>query len=54
MLTKNHNPRVMLWAAGFAMVLAFVGKFGAALQTIPVPVMGAFSACCSAPSRWWG
>jgi uracil permease len=40
MLTKNHNPRVMLWAAGFAMVLAFVGKFGAALQTIPVPVMG--------------
>ena len=40
MLTKNFNPRVMLWAAGVAIVLAFVGKFGAALQTIPVPVMG--------------
>ncbi|TWI54904.1 uracil permease [Pseudomonas duriflava] len=40
MLTKNYNPKIMLWAAGFAMVLAFVGKFGAALQSIPVPVMG--------------
>ncbi|KXS51827.1 MAG: uracil permease [Marinobacter sp. T13-3] len=40
MLTKNFNPKVMWWAAGVAIVLAFVGKFGAALQTIPVPVMG--------------
>ncbi|SFR49995.1 uracil permease [Marinobacter daqiaonensis] len=40
MLTRNFNPRVMLWAAGTAIVLAFVGKFGAALQTIPAPVMG--------------
>ncbi len=40
MLTKNFNPRVMLWAAGVAIVLAFIGKFGAALQSIPVPVMG--------------
>ncbi|UDL06686.1 uracil-xanthine permease family protein [Marinobacter sp. CA1] len=40
MLTRNFNPRVMLWAAVTAIVLAFVGKFGAALQTIPVPVMG--------------
>lgn len=40
MLTRNFNPRVMLWAAAVAIVLAFVGKFGAALQTIPVPVMG--------------
>nr|WP_188866739.1 uracil-xanthine permease family protein [Pseudomonas asuensis] len=40
MLTKNYNPKIMLWAAGFAMSLAFVGKFGAALQSIPVPVMG--------------
>lgn len=40
MLTKNFNPRVMWWAAVVAIVLAFVGKFGAALQTIPVPVMG--------------
>ena len=40
MLTRNFNPKVMIWAAGIAIVLAFVGKFGAALQTIPVPVMG--------------
>ncbi|KAA1174792.1 uracil-xanthine permease [Marinobacter salinexigens] len=40
MLTKNFNPRIMWWAAVVAIVLAFVGKFGAVLQTIPVPVMG--------------
>ncbi|WP_417760594.1 uracil-xanthine permease family protein [Shewanella sp.] len=39
-LTKNFNPVVMTWAAVCAIVLAFVGKLGAALQTIPVPVMG--------------
>lgn len=39
-LTRNFNPRVMIWAACIAIVLAFIGKFGAALQTIPVPVMG--------------
>ncbi|UTW09133.1 uracil-xanthine permease family protein [Pseudomonas benzenivorans] len=40
MLTKNFNPKVMIWAALIAMALAFIGKFGAALQSIPVPVMG--------------
>ena len=40
MLTKNFNPVVMTWAAGFAILMAFVGKFGALLQTIPMPVMG--------------
>ena len=40
MLTKNYNPVIMTWAALFAMALAFIGKFGAALQSIPVPVMG--------------
>jgi uracil permease len=30
----------MTWAALFAIVLAFIGKMGALLQTIPVPVMG--------------
>ncbi|MBN7769602.1 uracil-xanthine permease family protein [Marinobacter daepoensis] len=40
MLTRNFNPKVMWWAACVAIVLAFVGKFGAVLQTIPVPVMG--------------
>ncbi len=40
MLTKMFNPRIMLWAAAFAIFLAFVAKFGLALQTIPTPVMG--------------
>ena len=40
MLTKNYNPKIMTWAAGFAIVLAFIGKFGAGLLSIPVPVMG--------------
>jgi uracil permease len=40
MLTRNYNPVVMTWAACFAILMAFVGKFGALLQTIPMPVMG--------------
>jgi uracil permease len=39
-LIKVFNPVVMTWAAVFAMALAFVGKVGALLQTIPTPVMG--------------
>nr|WP_288356516.1 uracil-xanthine permease family protein [uncultured Pseudomonas sp.] len=40
MLTKAYNPKIMTWAAIFAIALAFIGKFGAILQSIPVPVMG--------------
>lgn len=40
MLTRNYNPAIMTWAAVFAIALAFIGKFGVALQSIPVPVMG--------------
>jgi len=40
MLTKMFNPMIMIWAAIFAIALAFVAKFGTALQTIPAPVMG--------------
>ena len=40
MLTKSFNPKIMTWAAAFAIALAFIGKFGVALQSIPVPVMG--------------
>jgi uracil permease len=39
-LTKAFNPAIMTWAAIVAIVLAFVGKLGAILATIPVPVMG--------------
>ncbi len=40
MLTRNFNPNVMIWAAVFAIALAFVDKFGAVLLGMPVPVMG--------------
>jgi len=39
-VTKAYNPAIMTWAAIFAMALAFLGKLGGFLQTIPVPVMG--------------
>ena len=39
-LTRAFNPAIMTWAAIFAIALAFIGKVGALLQTIPVPVMG--------------
>ncbi len=39
-LTRAFNPAIMTWAAICAVALAFVGKLGAFLQTIPVPVMG--------------
>ncbi|MBR9727106.1 uracil-xanthine permease family protein [Shewanella intestini] len=39
-LTKAFDPRIMTWTAITAIVLAFVGKLGAVMQTIPAPVMG--------------
>jgi uracil permease len=39
-LTRAFNPVIMTWAAVTAIILALVGKLGAILQTIPVPVMG--------------
>ncbi len=39
-LTKVFNPAIMTWASIVAILLAFIGKLGAILQTIPVPVMG--------------
>jgi uracil permease len=37
---KRWRPAVMVWAALFAMILAFLGKVSALLQTIPDPVSG--------------
>ena len=39
-VTKAYNPAIMTWAAICAILLAFVGKLGAILATIPTPVMG--------------
>lgn len=39
-ITRSFNPGIMTWAAIVAILLAFVGKVGAILKTVPVPVMG--------------
>jgi len=39
-ITKAYNPAIMTWTAITAIILAFVGKLGGLLATIPVPVMG--------------
>jgi uracil-xanthine permease len=39
-LTKAYNPAIMTFAAIFAIILAFIGKLGAILTTIPAPVLG--------------
>lgn len=40
MLTKNFNPKIMTWAACWAIGISFCGKVGAFLLTIPTVVMG--------------
>ena len=42
-LTKVWKPEVMRIAAVLAIVLAFVGKLGAVIRTIPAPVIGGIS-----------
>jgi uracil permease len=39
-ILKRFEPALMVWAALFAILLAFFGKLGAVLQTIPSPVSG--------------
>ena len=39
-ITRAFNPAVMTSAAIAAILLAFIGKIGGLLQTIPTPVMG--------------
>ncbi|WP_044201412.1 uracil-xanthine permease family protein [Flammeovirga sp. OC4] len=42
-VTKVYDPAVIRIAAVFAILLSLIGKVGAVLQTIPVPVMGGIS-----------
>ncbi len=42
-MTKVYDPSVIRLAAIYTIVLSFVGKFGAFIQSIPVPVMGGIS-----------
>jgi uracil permease len=40
MITRNFKVIIMTWAAILAICLAFLGKFNALLQSLPLPVMG--------------
>lgn len=42
-ITKNYNPAVIRVAAVYAIVLSFIGHFGAFLKTIPMPIVGGMS-----------
>ncbi len=42
-VTKVYDPVVLRIGAAFAILLGFIPKFGALLQTVPVPVLGGLS-----------
>jgi len=42
-VTKVYNPVILRYAAAFAIVLSFIGKFGALVRAVPDPVMGGIS-----------
>ncbi len=42
-VTRVYDPMVLRIAAGFAILLGFIPKFGGLLQTVPVPVLGGLS-----------
>lgn len=42
-ITKVYNPFILRVAAVISIILAFIGKLGILLQTIPAPIMGGIS-----------
>lgn len=42
-VTKVYDPKILRIAAIYAIILSFIGKFGAIVSNIPVPVMGGVS-----------
>ena len=42
-ITKNYNPSLLRFTAIYAILLSFIGVFGAFLQSIPSAVMGGIS-----------
>lgn len=42
-ITKNYDPSILRLTAVFAIILAFIDKFGAIIRTIPQAVMGGIS-----------
>lgn len=42
-ITKNYDPSILRITAVFAIILSYIGKFGAAIRTVPQAVMGGIS-----------
>lgn len=42
-VTKVYDPSILRIAAIFSIILSFIGKFGAIIRSIPLPVMGGIS-----------
>ncbi len=42
-VTKVYDPKILRIAATYAIIISFIGKFGAVIHSIPVPVMGGVS-----------
>lgn len=42
-MTKVYDPSVIRLAAVYTIILSLIGKFGALIQSIPIPVMGGIS-----------
>jgi uracil permease len=42
-VTKVYDPKILRIAAVYAIIISFVGPFGGAIRSIPVPVMGGIS-----------
>ena len=53
-ITKNYNPKLLRRAASIAIVLAFIGVFGAVLQSIPAAVIGGISLQLYCMISWSG
>ena len=53
-ITKNYDPKLLRRAAGIAIVLAFIGVFGATLQSIPACVIGGISLQLYCMIAWSG
>ena len=53
-ITKNYNPKLLRRTAMIAIVLSFIGIFGAVLQSVPVCVIGGISLQLYCMIAWIG
>lgn len=53
-ITKNYDPSILRLTAILAIIISMIGKLGAALSSIPVPVMGGISLMLFTMIAWIG